>query len=752
LYRGAQLAVADSWAEDHARELNRLESAFLHASRTLRETQHGAVQRRARLLRRLLAGMTALLLIAVAGGVTAVRRGQETRGQQIIAAARQLSLQSRSLLATDPNLAGLLAVAAFRLHPDAETRGSMLSAAAAPRRVELRVSAPAAYGIAFSPDGSMLASADRKGHVGLWDPRTRTLVATLHGPSGLGRRVAFDRDGTRLAAVTITRSGPVFTVWDVRTRRQLAQRVVTGGTGALTLSPDGTKVALGRTDGAIAVWDWEKSSFDSRRHHTSRVMSMAFSPDGQLLVSAPFTGRPVAWDAATLTPRAELPTSDVHTVFFDRTSGGTLATAADVHGVRLWDINGKTPRLLSALPRQPTYAWAISAPVHDRIAVADENGSVTIWDARRTEPLHTFRDRGLTETVSLALSEDGNMLASAGFGSTIVLRHPVLPPFSGHTQPINDIETSPDNTMIASAGDDRAVRLWNVRGEPIATLTGHDDQVQAIAFSGDSRLLAALTRNHTITLWDPHTRQRVAPVIRHPGVGASTDLDINPNGTYLAAAALYRFLHDTSRRDRPSPMPADDDPASPQTALAVAFSPDGRLLVSAGPLGNLNVRNVVTGKDRGTISTQQGVIQDVAISPNGALIATAGANRTVKLWNTRDGRLAATLNGHTRPVSALAFSPDGRRVASAAEDHTVIVWDLTTRRPASILSGHDAPVRGLAFTPDGALLTGGDDHDIIRWTLNPETAATTLCRDIGRILTRHEWAIHLPSMPYKPEC
>lgn len=757
LFRGGRLLTTRTWAEDHGHELNQLETTFLKTSCDLEEAEYGAARRRSRLLKRLAGSMAILLVLAIVAGGVALQQRERARQQQLIELAHQLSLKSRSLLATDPDLAGLLAVAAFRLHSDVETTGAVASAAAAARRrVELNVGGAPTFDVAFSPDGSRIASADTDGIITIWDPVRRTPVTTFaehtkHVTTGAtyARAVAFNDAGTLLAssarAPSLSASAGSIVVWDLKTGRPVFQEPRERLTGAMAFSADGTKIAIGIDQGKIELWDLPSRTHHTLQGHRDEVTSLTFSHDQRLLVSS--SGKqeePVVWDATAGTPIATIPAIRVHTVAFD-TTGGVLATGSGEQGVRFWRLDEARPVLVAELPKQSPYAWDISAPVGDRIAVTDENGLITIWDFQRGQPIETYQDRGRAETLSLALSPDGTALVSAGFGRTIVLRDRAVPAFSGHGGAVTAVKISPDGAIVASAGSDTTVRLWDPRGNPLGTLAGHVDRVEGIAFGSDGRQLAAVTRNHTITLWDVEHRQRVKTVY-YQGLGASTDIGLQPGGHIVATSALGRFRWDI---DGTGPVQAFAGP--PFIATALTFSPDGTVLVSSDPVGTVRLWDVAQNKENRRISTGQGEVLDVAISPDGALIATAGADRNVKVWDMQ-GTLVATLAEHTAPVRVLAFSPDSRALASAGEDRTIIVWDLATHNATAALTGHRGRVQGLAFTAERDLISGGDDSRIIRWSLDPVPAADRICAELGRDLTPQEWATHIRAAPYRTIC
>ncbi len=149
--------------------------------------------------------------------------------------------------------------------------------------------------------------------------------------------------------------------------------------------------------------------------------------------------------------------------------------------------------------------------------------------------------------------------------------------------------------------------------------------------------------------------------------------------------------------------------------LAIAFSPDGRRLASAGLDGAVKVWDAQTGDEVHSGIRHRGAA-GVAFSPDGRLLATAGLDPGVRLWDAATGREVVAPAGHARAVHSVAFSPDGHLLASAGPDRTVRVGDVAGREPVRTLEGHTVRVGGVAFSPDGRLLaSAGHEEGVKVW-------------------------------------
>ena len=151
---------------------------------------------------------------------------------------------------------------------------------------------------------------------------------------------------------------------------------------------------------------------------------------------------------------------------------------------------------------------------------------------------------------------------------------------------------------------------------------------------------------------------------------------------------------------------------------AVAWSPDGKRIASAGYDNTVQVWNATDGSNVFTYQghTEGGSVDAVAWSPDGSRIASASGDKTVQVWNATDGRNAFTYRGHSDFVTAVAWSPDGKRIASAGYDNTVQVWNATDGSNAYTYRGHTGAVIAVAWSRDGSrIASGSGDKTVQVW-------------------------------------
>ncbi|MGB7875218.1 MAG: WD40 repeat domain-containing protein [Anaerolineales bacterium] len=327
--------------------------------------------------------------------------------------------------------------------------------------------------------------------------------------------------------------------------------------------------------------------------------------------------------------------------------------------------------------------------------------------------------------------------ASAEEALRATLKDPHGLPLPGHEELVNALAFSSDGRWLATGSQDGTVRLWDVSKLPQSVdpqiLSEHESEVIALAFSPDGRWLATGGADGTARLWDLQSATPVDhPVVLSGHKGSIFTLAFSPDRHWLATGGA----DGTARLWNLDITNPDQDPlvfASQDGWVQIlAFSPDGRLLATGGPqtvwLWHLDDPDpassptILSGHDR--------LVRTLGFSPDGRWLASGSEDATARLWdlNSPDPvENSYELSGHSDWVNALAFSPDGRWLATGSGDNTARLWDMSTLGESInsiVLPGHTGPIRTLTFSPDGLwLVTGGQDHTVRLWDVNADAPA-----------------------------
>jgi WD40 repeat protein/tRNA A-37 threonylcarbamoyl transferase component Bud32 len=543
--------------------------------------------------------------------------------------------------------------------------------------------------VAFSPDGSRLASAGADGVVKVWDRGALRTALTLRGHTARVRAVAFSPDGKQLASGGD--DGDV-RVWDAASGEGVAGwRGHAAGVTGLAFSPDGRRLAttgVGKeSPGELKLWGATTGEALAARDWPSLLAAVAFSPDGRRLATA---GRD--W----------------------------MNAARDLRGVAVWDAATLRPiRTLEG--QQRSFQWTGVAFSADGVRVAAGGlvggyrpaGLVRVWNEATVQE---FRTPSAADVFGVAFcGRDGRIVVAATGDSTVHgwFTRSGLPAFTlrGHRRAVTAVACTPDGRCLASGGLDGVVKLWDAsQRDDDLTLRPANEGVTAVAFSPDGVRLASATRDKVVKVWDMATGKWALTLRSLPEV--VNGLAFSPDGSQFAAAGadgtvlVWEF---PTGRERPA-LRGHGGPVR-----AVAFSPDGGRLASGGDDRIVRLWDAASGRELLALKGHGGPVHAVAFSPDGSRLASGGEDGALRVWDAASGREVLVLDGHDGPVYAVAFSRDGRRLATAARDEVVRVWDAASGRLALTLHGHAGAVRGVAYGPGGRLATAGDDMAVRLW-------------------------------------
>jgi WD40 repeat protein len=722
--------------------------------------------------------------------------------QARISRAGELSAQSVTFRDKNFQLAFLLSIEAYRKEETLQTRGTLLdNVQAHPQLYQFIMGyTNAIRSVAFSPDGKTLISSSEDGSIILWDIATRKPI----GQPLTGSDVAFSPDGKILASNTCGKSddkgnciqGDII-FWDVAARKPIGQPLTQSGrVASMAFSPDGKTLASGGADGSITLWDVSTmlNTSVAAHHligqsligHTNIVYSVAFSPDGKILASGSGDKTIILWDVATQQPIGQPltgntgNTSSSNGLVFSP-DGKTLASGSASYAIILWDVATRNP--IGELPMGGT-DWVnclAFSPDGKTLASGSSNNSIIMWDvATRQRVGQLTGHSGIISSV--AFSPDGKTFAagskdrsislwdvSSVLDTNIARRQPIGQTLSGHA--INSTVFSPDGKILASASGDKSVILWDVSTRQIIeqSLTGHG--IMSVDFSLDGKTLVFGGCSTTdekgnctqgeVILWDVAAHQLIGqPLTEHTDTVRT--VAFSPDGKIIASAGEDSsiILWDVATRQSIWTLKGLTG-----TVYSVTFSPDGKILASGSDDKSISLWDVSTMLNT-SVATHQSIgqpltghtskILSLTFSPDGKVLASGSADKTIILWDIATRQpIGQPLTGHIEAIKSLSFSPDGKTLVSGSKDSSLILWDVATHQTiGQPLTGHTNVVDAVAFSPDGkTIASGSKDGSLILWDMDLQSWIEQSCQRGGRNFTRAEWSLYIgDTTPYQATC
>lgn len=389
-------------------------------------------------------------------------------------------------------------------------------------------------------------------------------------------------------------------------------------------------------------------------------------------------------------------------------NGKIFATGSADNTTKLWDVpSGRVLRTLSGHSR-----WVLAVAFHPNgtmVASGSADTTIKLWDVASGRELSTLI--GHSDAVLwVAFSPDGRTLVSAGDKAIRlwdVANGRELFTLSGQSAVS---AFSPDGKMLASAGEDKTIRLWDAAtGRELRTIKWHQEKISQLAFAQDGKILVACCSDKTLKLWDAFTGLELRSIAGHAGEWRHGIL-VSPNDRTIvfSRGGNAMVLQDIASGKELHMLGANLEHVS-----VLAFSHDGKMLISVGANNAITFWDVSTGREMRRFSSNSDGVSSGSYSADGKTLLSVGRVHLTRLWKLENGTQVLPAGEQFDAKAPFAFSEDGKVMVSGSSVNTIKRWDVAAGKDGRTLAKLPSAINGLAFSFDGKIVMSKTKSNVI---------------------------------------
>ncbi|PAV14658.1 nucleotide-binding-oligomerization-domain like receptor [Pyrrhoderma noxium] len=489
----------------------------------------------------------------------------------------------------------------------------------------------------FSPDAKSIVFGDFRGTIVVYNVETGEQVGEpLKGHTKSVRCLSFSSDGQCFASGS---DDMTIIIWDADRRKvKISQfKKHTKAVTTVNFSPSGKIVVSGSEGRTILVWDAFTGEVLREIECESEVNSVTYSPNELYILASGWEWMSM-WkvDDVKAPPKVFQVDKSILRVAFSPDSSRFMSLNGDRDAIQIWDASWGVEETTTTFGEQGTIQSISLSPSGEFIASGSRDGSICLWNVQRGELVKKLKLRRHVDSVSFPPVNEKLIAFGTHSGTVGVWDVTNEEPFTigNHKESVSSVVFSlPDGNHVASGSWDETICIWNVERRELAVgpLTGHEDCVQAVAYSPDGTRLVSGSEDKTVRIWNSETGQLLST--------------LNGHSNWVES---------------------------------VAYSFDGSRIVSGSNDKTIRVWNAESGEIVGEpITGHDGCVKSVCFSPDGKRILSGSSDNTARVWDADTGKhLFPPFSGHISSIGSVCFFPDGTRFATGSFDGTIRIWTL----------------------------------------------------------------------------
>lgn len=489
--------------------------------------------------------------------------------------------------------------------------------------------------IEYSPDGNLFISSGCDKVIRIWDTESNKCIKELKGHKNAINSAKFSMNCTQIVSASADNT---IKIWDIKSGQCL--KTLTGHNGYVnfaSFSPDGKYIISASDDKTIKIWDSQTGKcINTLTDHTAATKFVSFSSNGKYFVSTSLDRSIRVWNINDMNNIKCIHqlwghTSHIYSAIFNSTNSQIISASGDC-SIRIWDIS--TDKSVKSITRHKGAVTSLSYnPNGNTLVSSSTDDHIRIWDQNYNE---IFAKKFPTNVRCSKYSRNGECIICAldnGNIELLDLKNYKTKCLKGHSDQVNHLDISSDNSKIASASKDGTVRIWELKsGKCIYTLPKFSNMINSVAFSHNNKWIATGGKNKKIDIWEVETGKRIKT------------FDSN-------------------------------------VVTALSFSLDDKSIIIAEGIGILymyDIESEIKKTFEGNLSFEGHLnyISSISLSPNGKYLASASWDRTIRVWDLETNRCVNTFSGHITDINSVVFSSDGKFIISSSNCGTIKFWDF----------------------------------------------------------------------------